>query len=508
MEKKMRKSRRAGNPPPEKPVVMVETIPSLKYFFGRKEEIREISEFMDSKTHRILVMRGIAGIGKTALVSKILKSYEKKMNILYMRIYHYSTLGGVLSRLAEFLTKLGRDKLSKYLEETGGKVELEGLTSVLVDDLRESNSLLIIDDVHYASEGISKIFKPLMDVLGVTDVKIMILGRSVPRFYDKRDMLVRKRLAEMVLGGLDKDSTRELLKRRGINESYYEKLYSITGGHPLMLELAIPGTMADAEDFIEKEIIEPLSDPERKALEIASVFRAPVPPKAILVEGVDEAAANKLASKLLLEKVNGNYEQHEMLRGIFYGRLTADQKVGYHRLAAEYYMGIGTDSALIEAIYHLIRGYRQADAARVAIEQGGRLIKGGYAGALLSELKLIEESEVPDYWAYVLILKGDILNHMEKIDEAFKHYDMCVEYTESASPRGERDTFSYLWFGASRELLRARAVAYFRIGQIHIKRGKRKPAKEAYSQSVKIFKELGDPGAERAEKALKKLGGA
>ncbi len=502
----MRKFRHAGDPPPEKPIVMMETIPRLKYFFGRKEEIREISEFMDSETHRILVLRGIAGIGKTAFISKILELYTKK-NVLYMKVYPYSSLSGLLSRLAEFLQKLGREKLSKYLAETEGKVEFEGLMSALEGDLKESNMLWIIDDVHYASEEISKIFSPLKDVLDATDVKFVIVGRSAPRFYDKRDILVRKRLKEVALGGLDRDSSRELLKHRGIDESHHEKLYSITGGHPLMLELAVPETMADAADFIDKEIIAPLSGPERKALEIASVFRAPFPPRAVMIEGVDEAAVNKLVGKLLLEKVNGNYEEHELLRGIFYGRLTADQKVGYHRLAAEYYAGVGTDSALIEAIYHLIKGYRQADAARFAIEWGERLIKGGYASAVLTELMSLEQTEVPDYWAYVLIFKGDILNHMEKPDDAFRTYEMCVEYTESARPRGGREIFAHLWFGASRELMRARALAYFKMGQIHVKRGEREAAKEAYSQSVKIFNELGDPEAERAEKALKELAG-
>lgn len=460
---------------------------------------------MVSETHRILVLRGIAGIGKTALISKILELYRGKKNILYLKVYSYSTLGGVLSRLAEFIEKLGKDRLSKYLVEARGKVEIESLMSVLQDGLRESNSLLILDDVHYAGEEINKIFKPLMDVLDVTDVKLVIVGRSVPRFYDKRDILVRKRLKEVALGGLDKNSSRELLKHRGINESHYEKLYVITGGHPLMLELATPETMADAADFIEKEIIAPLSDSERKALEIASVFRAPVPTKAIMVEGVDESTVNKLGSKLLLRKVNGNYEEHELLRGIFYGRLTADQKVKYHRLAGEYYIKAGTGNALVEAIYHLIKGYKQPDAARLAIERGEELIKSGYASALQTELMTLEEAEVPDYWAYVLILRGDILYHMGKIDGAFKFYNICVGCMESARPKGGREIFAHLWFGASRELLRARALAYLKIGKIHVERGGREPAKEAYSQSVKIFKELGDPEAGKAEKVLNEL---
>lgn len=104
------------NPSSKNPIVAMETAPKLKYFFGRKDELHKISEFMSSETHRILVIRGIAGIGKTALISKILGLYGKeKKNVLYMKVYPYSTPGGLLSRLAEFLQKLGRGKLSKYL---------------------------------------------------------------------------------------------------------------------------------------------------------------------------------------------------------------------------------------------------------------------------------------------------------------------------------------------------------------------------------------------------------
>jgi len=502
----MEKSRYVKNMSSKNAIATVETAPKLKYFFGRKEEIRKISEFTSSETHRILVIRGIAGIGKTALISKILALYKEKKNVLYMKVYPYSTLGGLLSKLAEFLQKLGRAKLSNYLAETKGKVEFEGLMSALVADLKDSNLLWIMDDVHYASEEINKIFSPLMDTLDLTDVKFVMAGRAVPRFYDRRDIRIRKRLDEIVLHGLDKNSCMQLLKYRGIDASHYEKLYSITGGHPLMLELVSPESMADATDFIEKEIIAPLSDLERKALEIATVFRAPFPPKAIMIKGIDEATVNKLAGKLLLEKTDGEYEEHELLRGIFYSRLIVEQKVGYHRLAANYYMGISTSSAVIEAIYHLIKGYKQPDAARLAIERGEGLIKDGYAEALLTELMSLEEAEIPDYWAYVLILKGDILDYMEKHDDALKQYNLCVEYTESERPRSGVESFSYLWFGASKELLRARALAYFKIGKFYVKRSELELAREAYLQSAKVFTELGDPEAEVVKKILIELG--
>ena len=484
--------------------VLVEALPKLKYFFGRGEELLWAREFMDSETCKILILRGMAGVGKTATISKLVEIYQDKKNIVYLKVYPYSSLGGILSKLGGFLEKMGKEKLAKYLSTAKGNVELEGFLTAMQGDISGDRVLIILDDVHLAREEITKIFPPLMDMLDTTDAKLIISGRMVPRFYDKRDILVRKRLKEVVLGGLDEKSAFELLKYRGIETQYYQQLYSMTAGHPLMLELATPGATVDATEFIDKEVLEPLTDPEKKVLGLASVFRSPFPLDAVRSQA-DEATLKKLTEKLLLKGVDGGYEIHEMLRTIIYSRLTVEEKVGYHRLAGEFYLNVGTENALIEAVYHLIKGYKQPQAASVAIEKAAQLVQTGYGRPLMEEISQLQEAEAPDYWPYVLILKGDLMRSMEQLQEALKQYEMCVGYTESAGAKGGREVFSYLWFGVSKEFMRARALAYLRIGGVYVKMGNIAGAKEAYLQSHHLFKELGAAEVVEVEQALKEI---
>jgi len=487
------------------PVVLATApLPKQRYFFGRNSEIGQITSFVESDTHHILVIRGVAGIGKTALLVKVVEMYKNVKNIMYTKVYTYTTLPGFLRNLSKFIEQLGRHELQKYLDENKDKIELEGLMAALQSDLSDSNALIVFDDVHYASDEISKILTPLMDVLDATDAKVVVSGRVVPRFYDKRDLLVRQRVAEIVLGGLDERSAIELLKYRGIDETHFKNLYMMTGGHPLMLELAQPQTIGDAAEFIEKEIVEPLSEQERTFLEVASVFRTPFPLDAIGFEAAADVV-RKLSEKLLIEEVDGKFELHELFKSIFYARLTAEQKVSYHRKAAEYYLKLKTNEGVLEAIYHLVKGYRQTEAAALAIQNGPALIESGYANALLREISLLEESEIPDYWPYILILRGDIFSKLAKPEVAMKQYDMCVSYTESAKPKGGKEVFSYLWFGVSKEFLKARALAYLRMAELFVAQGKKEEAKDAYGAALKILRDLGASEAFDIEKRMAAL---
>lgn len=76
----------------------IEKVPELDYFFGREEEIEEISDFMDSETYTTLTLRGIAGIGKTALLSKIVDLYKDKKNIFLREDISSNDLEGASSQ--------------------------------------------------------------------------------------------------------------------------------------------------------------------------------------------------------------------------------------------------------------------------------------------------------------------------------------------------------------------------------------------------------------------------
>ena len=490
--KNMKKDHYPGGLRHLKSITLAERMSKPPYFFGRKSEIEEISEFMDSDTYRILAFRGVAGTGKTALVSKIVEIYEGKKNIFYWKLYPFSTLSSMLFELSKFFSKIGKDKLGNYLKKTLEKRDLGRVLTILEDDLTHSNVMLIIDDYHYASEEIKEFFAAFKETLYLTDAKFVLVGRTIPLFYDKRDVMIRKRIKEMVLWGLDKASAKEFLSHRGIDESHHDRLYAITAGHPLMLELVTPETTAEAIDFVEKVVLEPLSDRERRALKLASVFRTPLPVETIMIAGVSESIPNGLVEKSLLQRIGDAYEEHEMFRTIIYNRLSAEEKVKYHLIAGEFYANVGTESAVIEAIYQLSKSYRYPEAAKLAIENADRLLKAGYARTLLEELDFFRGEEVPNYWADILLLKGDIFNQLGEPRKALELYKSCLEYTEAARPGREKGHLEMLWFGLPREVMRTQAKAHFNIGQVYAKFKETEAAREAFENSLRLYEELGD----------------
>ena len=67
--------------------------------------------------------------------------------------------------------------------------------------------------------------------------KIIVISREKPAFYNRRDVKVKKIVAEIKLEGLDIDSSKQLLNLDHIDDETLKSIYSISHGHPLALEL-------------------------------------------------------------------------------------------------------------------------------------------------------------------------------------------------------------------------------------------------------------------------------
>jgi ATP-dependent Clp protease ATP-binding subunit ClpA len=80
--------------------------PKLKYFFGRTNEITEIENLLDQDKRRIIVIQGIAGVGKTALATKLIEDYKQKFNVFWFKFYEWSTLNNLLTHISDFLSTL------------------------------------------------------------------------------------------------------------------------------------------------------------------------------------------------------------------------------------------------------------------------------------------------------------------------------------------------------------------------------------------------------------------
>lgn len=468
----------------------VAELPAIKYFFGREGELKEVEDFLRSKTQKILVLRGIAGIGKTTLLAKLIELFGRDRPTLFYRLYELGTRRGLLEKLAEFLSSLKKDELRKYLSEK--EVELDKALRLFQEGFRGSNALIVFDDYQKASEEVKAFFSPIKDACERTDVKIIISGRTIKLFYDRRDVVVKGLVKEAVLGGLDERASKELLVYRRIAEAYHERLYSITKGHPLLLELVEPETIDEAMEFLREEILTPLTERERKVLEIASAFRRPFPARAVEVEDIGYDVIEALVEKSMLERVDNLFRENEIVKDFFYGRMMPSRRAECHRISEEFYRREGEGEALLERIYHLAVAGDQNGAARLVAEGGEGLIVGGYAKELLRLLDLLNQRSVPSYWDQMLFLKGEALSSLGELDSALRCYSDSVAYRRAGDLRG-------LWFPVSPVGPRA----YFRAADIYLKMDKREEAMAMLGHAMRGFEELGDrEGVAQVHEAL------
>ncbi len=445
---------------PKKYIDYSEKRPEIQYFVGRGKELKEIKEFIKSK-RKILCVKGIAGIGKTTLLSKFVENLE--MNIFWHRFTEFSTLRGLLTKISGFLSKMDRRKLENYL--SGEMLGVEEILILLEEELKGINALFVFDDFQKANKEIVDFFRSFKDL--ETDVKTIIISRTIQRFYDRRDVIVKKNIMETVIGDLDKESSIKLLKHRKI-EKDLERLYLVTKGHPLMLKLITPETKAEAEEFLREEILKKLGPRERKALEISSVFRYPFPSMAI-INDMDYTTLDNLVDKSLMQRSGDVYDLHDTIREFFYRRLSEKEKTGYHKIVAKYYEKQKYEDVIIEAIYHYIHANRYKKAAGLAIDNGDRIISRGFAPEFLIVLSGLDAAGL----IKISNLKAECCYNIGKWDEALKYYQAPLKFTKTLL----------------KENLLEIAKSHIGIGKIYSKRGIYEETMSHFKKALKIFEE-------------------
>ena len=120
-----------------------------------------------------------------------------------------------------------------------------------------------------------------MQVIEASHSRMIVISRSSPDFYDRRDVMTRGRVAEIALGGLSRNELEVWVKSIGLSDKISAKtLHERTGGHPLAIELLeMYGEMnhRDWIRFLDSEIVDVLPDEDRSILLALSKAKRPVP---------------------------------------------------------------------------------------------------------------------------------------------------------------------------------------------------------------------------------------
>jgi len=473
----------AQTPLPEAGIDAPQSFPQPRYFFGREKEMGEITAFLESPEARICTIKGIAGIGKTTLVAKVAQGAGKTRKVFWYGFHDWSTLRNLLSHLADFLNKSGREGLRLYMDENMS-VDLGDVQALLGNQLSGISALLIFDDFHRSNESCVQFFEALLEVLG-EDLKVILAGRTIPRFYDRRDVLVKKRVCELELGGLDLESSRKLLMERDVDDTRLDQIYEETQGHPLCLELVELSEdgvgKRNIEQYLAEEVEGRLSEEEKAVLRFASVFRYPVPREAYLLVPWEEGEVSSeiidgLVEKTLISVSDSYYDIHELIRDFFFFRMGPMQKIMYHTTVAEYFMDAAGDLALIEAMFHLVSAGDGERAVALALANGGHLINRGYLEEFYDVLTSISRPEITSGdLSKLLVMEADIATTQGRWDDALRLYERSLETAQEA--------------GDSLHT----ALAYYKIGAIHYRRGAMDKALEMNNKSLELMADANEP---------------
>jgi tetratricopeptide (TPR) repeat protein/DNA-binding MarR family transcriptional regulator len=457
-------------------------LPKLKYFFGRKELLEQMKEAIDNQ--KLIIIRGIAGIGKTTLATKLIEDQVGKRPIFWFRFHEWNTLRNILTQLAKFLGNLGKNRLNTYLSSRR-RIDIADVTEIIESDIKGLNPIFVIDDFHKIDQKMLPFFKAIAEIIiRVADSVAIILTRQYISFYNPQDVQVTQKVLELELVGLDRESSKQLLMTRHVKMDNFDDIYNFTAGHPLSLELidptqtVIPKAIGqiDIMKYIHTEIFSKLKEDERRLLNIASVFRYPVPSELFFIEdNISYTTIDQLITHSLLSETTNGYSAHDLVKEFFYHRLNPKLKQQYHANAAEYYileferlgyieekeknikpnqnqneqmdltMSPSLDIkeskhlSLIEAQYHYLKSGMFKDALTLVLEFGVELIRKGYLDEFLTILEQFDKKDIDNIdWCSLLTFKGDILTIKGEWDEALYYYDEVLKISKAIGDRAKQ----------------------------------------------------------------------
>ena len=308
--------------------------PKIERFYGRAKMLRSVQSAIEHSS--LVVVTGMAGIGKTTFGAKVCESFRGKRSLFWRQVRPWDTATDLGTRLAIFLRAMGRTEFHGLLVGRGSK-NLSSLEEPLAADLAGTSALVAFDDTQNASHEalmfLSLLHRALLRQKGTS---ALILSRTVPPFYSRREVAVDGSIFEFALSGLDTESSDLILADSGIAPSVRGDLVQASGGNPLFLKLLASAgppeegarALSTVETYIAEEIEPALAEAERSCLQLASFYEMPVPPRGLLREApVDAKALVALQRKGLLTEIGKDrFVLHESLRAYFQQGLAAERR--------------------------------------------------------------------------------------------------------------------------------------------------------------------------------------
>jgi ATP/maltotriose-dependent transcriptional regulator MalT len=429
-------------PPPPRP----DRPPEVKSFTGRQVELDDFAAKLAAD--HLVVIKGMAGVGKTALASVLARRAVPPERIFWHTAHESEGLDSLLWDLAAFLAWNGQPQVWNMLHRAGqggGKAQPPEMTlNYLVQMLAGGDYLICLDDFHHLEDDprLEAFVADLTPAINAGELSILITTRRSPSFL--------RTLSFEPLEGLDPADSEQLLAVRGVflPSELISKLHDRTDGNPQLLLLAAEvieradepseiierlESMDNIENYLLDEVDQGLDRWERRVMEGLSVLMGyPAEQEvldAVLDRGVSRRVLIRLSQRhlLLTRQSEGGrlYWQHDMLREFYYSMLPGREKRDMHLRAAEYYRASPHEN--LKAAMHYQIGGQPVEAVSMATKDVLGLVNRGGARQLVALFERLRAEQLPKELQLELQLaQGQALTFLGERGPARASYEKVI----------------------------------------------------------------------------------
>jgi|GEM_PF-2804358 len=420
-------------------------------FLGRNREIELIRSSLLDKSVKFVVIKGIAGIGKTSLARKIAEGYKSNFWFSFTQFDTFEDFAREIGK------KVGNDSI--------------GTARELAYSMQSVSPLIVLDDFQNAPEKVSSALAILRELEKKSN--IIVISRKTPNFYDVRHVVSRV-VFEIELSGLDKETSKNIV--------CIEDAYERTNGHPLYLHLiekagGWKNAFTSMADFVNSEIIGRLSKEEMETMQILSLAKRRLSRETLLQLSGSASNINLLISKCLVSEDEQGCCAVEPISEFIEKSMDGKSRLEIHSRIADYILNSDDFSNPKEPAYHLINSNRLGEAVEL-------LYSLGIEEDAMPLLDLLYGKVDAEHEAQIDILKGDIFLKKKEYENARLFYNRAQKATNE----------------------KIREDAYFRLGELTLKEKLWKDTVEHHQNALQIARKSKDNN--RIARALLNLGNA
>ncbi len=448
------------------------------------EQLRQLLADLDSSGGRVVLVRGEAGIGKSALISEFITESEERAHVLIGACDDLLTpqaLGPFWDVARE------QPALARALENGDRPGVLEATLQLLSRSLRPN--ILVIEDTHWADEATLDAIKYIGRRIDRTNALVLLTYRDGEVDFDHplRGVigdLPPHSVVRIQLSGLSLSAVASIVAGSNLDP---EEVLAATNGNPfLVTEMAsvdvdeVPSSVRDSV----MARVQKLSADAHEMLRILSVIPEAIPTETVSrLTGFDESRLAECERRGLIH-VRGEFVafRHELIRRAVEASLTISESVTKNRMVLEQ-LPPSTDPALL--IHHA----RQANEIGRLVELAPRAARA--AAAVESHREAVDHFR-------------QLIPHLEDLDQEVKgpildewaREELLLDNITEAISLGELALLHYRGL----DDLRAESGALARAAHYAENAGQRDRAEELARRAVEVLGE--DPDGSDLATAL------